>query len=37
MELHLRNVSKLVGGEAHLSDISMVLKGGTLNVLRGCG
>jgi glycerol transport system ATP-binding protein len=33
--LELRNISKLAGAEQHLSDISLKLKRGTLNVLLG--
>ncbi|RCS25729.1 ABC transporter ATP-binding protein [Phyllobacterium salinisoli] len=33
--LELRNVSKVVGGKTHLSDISLKLEHGTLNVLLG--
>jgi glycerol transport system ATP-binding protein len=33
--LELRNISKLVGTEAHLNDISLRLERGTLNVLLG--
>ncbi|YBV96690.1 ABC transporter ATP-binding protein [Phyllobacteriaceae bacterium JZ32] len=33
--LELRNVSKVVGGKPHLSDISLRLEHGTLNVLLG--
>ncbi|MGH6763758.1 MAG: ABC transporter ATP-binding protein [Phyllobacterium sp.] len=33
--LELRNVTKLVGGQAHLRDISLSLQSGTLNVLLG--
>lgn len=33
--LELRNVSKVVGGEAHLRDISLSLQSGILNVLLG--
>jgi glycerol transport system ATP-binding protein len=35
MDLQLRDVSKIVGGEAHLSNVSMTLVKGTLNVLLG--
>ncbi len=33
--LELRNVSKVVGGKPHLSDISLTLEHATLNVLLG--
>lgn len=33
--LELRNVSKMVGGKSHLSDISLTLEHATLNVLLG--
>jgi glycerol transport system ATP-binding protein len=33
--LELRNVSKQVGGETHISDVSLTLQRGTLNVLLG--
>ncbi len=33
--LELRNVSKLVGGVAHISDVSLTLAHGSLNVLLG--
>ena len=33
--LELRNVSKLVGGEAHVRDVSLTLRHGSLNVLLG--
>ncbi|WP_187971638.1 ABC transporter ATP-binding protein [Aquibium microcysteis] len=33
--LELRNVSKVVGGEAHLRDVSLTLQHGSLNVLLG--
>lgn len=35
MTLELRNVSKVVRGEAHISDVSLTLQHGTLNVLLG--
>ncbi|WP_404385210.1 ABC transporter ATP-binding protein [Caenispirillum salinarum] len=35
MTLELRNVSKVVGRETHIRDVSMTLEGGTLNVLLG--
>jgi glycerol transport system ATP-binding protein len=33
--LELRNVSKVAGGEAHISDVSLTLEAGSLNVLLG--
>jgi glycerol transport system ATP-binding protein len=33
--LELRNVSKLMGGEAHVRDVSLTLRHGSLNVLLG--
>lgn len=33
--LELKNVSKVVGGEAHLRDVSLTLQHGSLNVLLG--
>jgi glycerol transport system ATP-binding protein len=33
--LELRNVSKVVGGQTHISDVSLVLQHGSLNVLLG--
>ncbi|MEZ5877682.1 MAG: ABC transporter ATP-binding protein [Tepidamorphaceae bacterium] len=33
--LELRNVSKIVGGETHIGDVSLKLESGTLNVLLG--
>ncbi|QDZ02519.1 ABC transporter ATP-binding protein [Nitratireductor mangrovi] len=33
--LELRNVSKVVGGETHIGDVSLALDHGTLNVLLG--
>lgn len=33
--LELRNVTKQVGGETHISDVSLTLQRGTLNVLLG--
>ncbi|MGF7159252.1 glycerol transport system ATP-binding protein [Rhodoligotrophos appendicifer] len=35
MTLELRSVSKTVGGETHLADISLVLQRGTFNILLG--
>lgn len=35
MTLELRNVSKVVGGETHIRDVSLTLEHGTLNVLLG--
>ena len=35
MTLELRNVSKQVGGETHISDISLTLASGTLTILLG--
>ena len=33
--LELRNVSKIVGSETHIGDVSLKLESGTLNVLLG--
>ncbi len=33
--LELRNVSKVAGGQSHISDVSLVLQHGSLNVLLG--
>jgi len=33
--LELRNVSKVVGGDAHIRDVSLALEHGTLNILLG--
>ncbi len=35
MELELRNVSRKVGGEFHITDVSLTFKTGTLNILLG--
>lgn len=35
MELELRNVSKKVGNQFHISDVSLLFKTGTLNILLG--
>jgi glycerol transport system ATP-binding protein len=35
MQLELQNVSKKVGGEFHISDVSLTFQAGTLNILLG--